>query len=459
MEEEEILMKKKAVIVGAGIAGLTTAYKLQQSGYDVIVLERYDAVGGLSRTYRHGDFLFDSGPHRFYTKNKEVINFIQDILKEKFLSMKMSSSVYLLGKYYDWPLSTKVIMKLPFKVMFNAALDMISLVFKKNKETNTYSDYILQKYGKTLYKIDFDPYTAKFAKIPTKQLHSDWAKAGVNRAVINEKVRMDSIFDVVKNTLFPPKENITIIYPEQGISVFSEILKNRIEENGGEIILNVMPKSLILENNKITKLVTTDGRTIEDIEHIIWTGSINEASSLLNLKEKELEYLNIITYNVKMKGEPKMKDQWIYYVDDDIIFNRLYNTVKFSPYKAPKENYGLCVEVTCRNDSDIMEKPESLYNRVLHDLKKVGLIETDDEVIGISHQVLFQSYPIYKVNYRTELRKAFDEINKTAYNFTLAGRNGLFWYNNMDHSIENAFDTAENIIAGRRNIAINEFWR
>lgn len=452
-------MKQNVVIVGAGIAGLTTGYKLIEAGYDVTIVERYDAVGGLSRTYTDENYSFDSGPHRFYTKNQEVIDFVNDVLDDEFISMKMSSSVYILGKYYDWPLGPKVIMKLPFKVMFSAGLDMISLLFKKAKPVDTYSEHILQKYGKTLYNIDFDPYTAKFAKVPTTELHSDWAKAGVNRAVIDEKVKMDSIFDVVKNTLFPHKENITIIYPKHGISEFSDKLKSKIEQKGGKVILNTKPSELVLKGNTVDKVVLDSGITIDDVAHVVWTGSINEAASLLQLQQKHLEYLNIITYNVKMKGQPKMDDQWIYYVDDDLIFNRLYNTVRFSPYKAPEGYYGLCVEVTCRNDSDIMKNPESIYNRVLEDLKKVQLIENDEEVVGISHELLYQAYPIYRVDYRTELRTAFDDINNRAENLTLAGRNGLFWYNNMDHSIENAFSTSKNIIEGSRNVAINEFWR
>ncbi len=49
------------VIVGGGIAGLTCAFRLQQSGHDVEVLEREAVPGGRMRTERHGDFLLDRG--------------------------------------------------------------------------------------------------------------------------------------------------------------------------------------------------------------------------------------------------------------------------------------------------------------------------------------------------------------------------------------------------------------
>jgi len=54
---------KKIVIIGAGISGLTTAYLLFKEGYDVIVLEQKDKVGGSIETVLADGFLFDRGPN------------------------------------------------------------------------------------------------------------------------------------------------------------------------------------------------------------------------------------------------------------------------------------------------------------------------------------------------------------------------------------------------------------
>lgn len=449
---------KRILIVGAGIAGLTSAYLLAEKGHEVIVVERYDDVGGLSRTYKNEDFLFDSGPHRFYTKNDKVIRFINDVLGEEFLSMKMSSSVYIMGKYYDWPLGPKVILKLPFKVMLKAGLDMIGLIFKKKSPAVSFKEQILQKYGKTLYDIDFDPYTHKFTKIPTEKVHADWAKAGVNRAVIDENVKMDSIFSVVKNTLFAKRDNITIIYPKNGISDFSINLRDRISKMGHKVLLNAQPKSFEIKDKRIVAATLSNGTVIDNIDDVVWTGSINEASTLVGIQPRDLHYLNIMTYNVMLKGDSSFPYQWIYYVDSDVYFNRLYNTIRFSPYKAPTGYYGLCLEVTCNDGDEVMENPEKYYDTIIADMIKTKLIRSRDEVIGINHELLYQAYPVYRLNYRSELKTAFENIYSRVDNLTLAGRNGLFWYNNMDHSIENAFEVVDNILENKRNIAINEFW-
>ena len=54
---------KKIVVIGAGISGLTTAYLLFKEGYDVIVLEQKDKVGGSIETISENGFLFDRGPN------------------------------------------------------------------------------------------------------------------------------------------------------------------------------------------------------------------------------------------------------------------------------------------------------------------------------------------------------------------------------------------------------------
>jgi oxygen-dependent protoporphyrinogen oxidase len=51
-----------AVVVGAGITGLTCAYRLQKLGIDTLLLESSDRVGGVIRTERVNGHLVEWGP-------------------------------------------------------------------------------------------------------------------------------------------------------------------------------------------------------------------------------------------------------------------------------------------------------------------------------------------------------------------------------------------------------------
>lgn len=57
--------KKKIVIVGAGMAGLTAAAYLSRENYDVVLLDKNDRCGGLVNTFETNGFFFDSGPRAF----------------------------------------------------------------------------------------------------------------------------------------------------------------------------------------------------------------------------------------------------------------------------------------------------------------------------------------------------------------------------------------------------------
>ena len=65
---------KKAVIIGAGPAGLTAAYELLDKSEDieVVVLEETEKFGGISRTVEYNGNRMDMGGHRFFSKVPEV---------------------------------------------------------------------------------------------------------------------------------------------------------------------------------------------------------------------------------------------------------------------------------------------------------------------------------------------------------------------------------------------------
>ena len=66
-------------VVGAGLAGLTAAYRLQQQGFDVTVFEGRDRVGGRVWSVRKGDFLMDLGAAFYLGTYKESIELIHEV--------------------------------------------------------------------------------------------------------------------------------------------------------------------------------------------------------------------------------------------------------------------------------------------------------------------------------------------------------------------------------------------
>lgn len=442
-------MKKRYLVVGSGVSGLTYADCLTKEGHDVTILEKEDHYGGLATSHNREGFVFDSGPHWiFFQPGSPMEKYITELLGSDIYSVVLNPGVYFLGKYYPWPLSLKVIFQLPFPVMVGAFLDIFKVAFKKKAPIHNYEDFMLQKFGKTLYDLDFEPYTRKFTKTPLTELHVDWSKIGVNRSV-EDKPELSSIFSVIKQTLSPKKKKIGY-YLHQGIQGLPDAQWARIEKQGGKMLLSTAVEDIKVENGSIRKVKFSDG-SWHEFDHVVWSGDPEPITQMVLGRTYDLKFLTNVFYYVLVKGHSPQPYQWLYYVDDDILFNRLYNNTLFSEKHAPAGHYGYCAEVTCRPGSDIEQNPEKYIEDVKSSLVKTRAVCDTSDILEIYPLKKKQAYPLYSLDYRARLSDCISNLYATCDNLTMAGRTGLFWYNNMDHSIENALGEMPLLLTGQRN--------
>ncbi len=432
------------VIVGAGVAGLTLGYKLSKQGYRVTVIEKEATVGGLARSFQYDDFIFDIGPHRFHTEDPKVLKFIDEILGQNVISIPRMSGVWMFGNFHDWPLRPKDLFKFPFKVMWHAALEMFT---NTHREGETFESYILNRYGETLYRVFFEPYTEKFLHIKPKDLHRDWAISGIDRAVIDKKVSVNSSLDLLKTTLLPKPIKTEFLYPSYGgINVFAEILAQGIRENNGQVLLDIKPTALRVQKNKIVELQC--GKQKFKVDQLVWTAPIDVLTNLLDMADPGLRYLAIACFNVEIEGPPRHDYQWCYFGGYDTLFNRSSIPLLFSPATAPPGMHGLCIEVSCLEGDACWRNPDALSEVLKFQMKVGGMCEDTSFIRRIHIERIPNTYPIYEMGFQKRLKDIKAALGQTA-NLSLLGRTGTFWYNNMDHSIRMALDMAEDIVSGQ----------
>jgi protoporphyrinogen oxidase len=74
------MLKKKIIISGAGLAGLSVAWHLQKKGIDCLIFEKEAEVGGVCRSTKLNGFIFDRGGHVFHFRNPYAFSFVKDLL-------------------------------------------------------------------------------------------------------------------------------------------------------------------------------------------------------------------------------------------------------------------------------------------------------------------------------------------------------------------------------------------
>jgi protoporphyrinogen oxidase len=442
-------------IVGAGVAGLTIGYQLSRRGYKVTVVERNSVVGGLGRTFHYGDFHFDVGPHRFHTENARVAAFIREILLEEAIEIPRKSGARMFGKYHEWPLRPSILAAMPIKLMVTGAKD---LVFKENLPGESFEADVVNKYGRTLYEIFFEPYTRKFLFYSPTELHRDWARAGVNRAVIDKRASADSLWNLLKTTMMPKPVETMFLYPPHGVGRFSDKLAESITAAGGRVILGQEVTGVETSGRRVTGVIAGAERIPTD--NMVWTGPLTALNAQLGVKDVDLEYLSTIFLNFEIGKPPRLDYQWTYFGGDE-IFSRVTAPEAFLPSTVPAGKSGLCVEVTCRQGDARWHNPESLKQPVIDDLVRTQMIGSAADIERVHIERVPFTYPIYKLNYMAELTRNLRELGQYS-NLLLAGRCGRFWYNNMDHSIGQGLTMADKIVRGEVLAEIDsadrEFW-
>jgi protoporphyrinogen oxidase len=287
--------------------------------------------------------------------------------------------------------------------------------------------------------------------IHPRETHTDWAKVGINRAIIDDNAQMQNLYQLLKSTLLQVnKTTQSFLYPEEGMQQAWRSVSERIEALGGRIITG---QGAVMEGREGRVHTVRAGDESFEPSTVIWTAPITLACEQLGQERPKLDYLGLLLYNVMVEGQPPRDYQWCYYGARDLLINRVSIPRFFSSATCPEGAVGYCCEVTCRVGDDRWKHAERLTDWVVDDLVRVGMFPNRRAVIDARVERLAESYPIYHQSYPGELDTARRSLAQFE-NLHLAGRTGLFWYNNLDHSMANAMQLVERLLreAGRSHV-------
>jgi protoporphyrinogen oxidase len=162
----------------------------------------------------------------------------------------------------------------------------------------------------------------------------------------------------------------------------------------------------------------------------------------------DLKHKAIIFVYLMLDREQVTPDHWVYLPEKHLTIHRISEFKNFSDTMCPPGKTLVCAEITCsEGDARWRQTDAELVDIATRDLTTVGFLKKE-EVVGSTIRRVPYAYPLYDLPYRKNLQTMLVYLRRFK-NLISTGRQGLFRYGNMDHSIAMGARVAKTLATGQ----------
>ncbi|MEP2026664.1 MAG: NAD(P)/FAD-dependent oxidoreductase [Reichenbachiella sp.] len=514
------IAKKRAIIIGAGPAGLTAGYELLKNTDIVpIVYEASSDIGGISKTVNYKGNRIDIGGHRFFSKSDRVMNWWTDMMpveenndenieisyqnkKRKvvletnrpnphqsdvvMLIRSRLSRIFYLRSFFSYPISLSfdTVLNLGVFRMVKILIGYVIAILKPIKPEQTLEDFLINRFGKELYLTFFKDYTEKVWGTPCDNISSEWGAQRIKGLSITKTV-IHAIKTIIQkdNSIDQKSTETSLIekffYPKYGPGQMWELTAEKIKKMGGELHIGhqIVSMNISSENVKtVTVLnIKTNEKEVVEGDYFFSTMPVKE---LIGSIERD-----IVPSDVQEVAEGL---QYRDFITVGLLLDKLHI----------KTRRGKNIQSMVKDNWIYIQEPDVKVGRLqIFNNWSPYMVESKDKVwIGLEYFcnegdelwtkkdkdfIQFGIEELVKIDFiksedvldSTIIRmpktypayfgsyKDFEkviEFTKQISNLFLIGRNGMHKYNNQDHSMLTAMVAVENIVNGE--IAKDNIW-
>ena len=416
-------MEKNIAIIGAGISGISLA-KMLTSKANVVLFEQ-KTVGGLIKCDRVEDILYHRvGGHVFNSKNDKVLDWFWSFFDKEadFIKAKRFAQVYFEGNYVGYPIENHIY-QLNKNLFKQVVEDLVNL--PKQSTITNFEDFLLGRFGRTLYEVYFKPYNTKIWNTDLSKVPLDWLEG---------KLPMPKVSDIFVSNILRNEEaemvHSTFFYPKVG---------------GSQFIIDKLATGLsIVENFTVESIHTADGKTFVNgegpFDEVIYTGDVRmlpdfmkDDAGLVPYKSDLKKLQSNGTTNILCTCD-STDLSWLYIPEDKYKAHRIIYTGNFSATNngsAASANRSSCT-VEFSNYADIEAAKAELKN-----------LPGNLEFVSYNYEP--NSYIIQDEQTRDLVKNVKDVLKSS--NVYLLGRFAEWEYYNMDKCIEAAMTLVTEIRA------------
>lgn len=160
----------KALILGGGFAGTTTAFLLKREGWDVTLVEKEPHLGGGCRTFFHCGHPFQYGPRLYYGHSKLIFDWVNRFVPIRRFPFELRTlaheTIEAERRFWSYPPHIDDVPRYP-----RAAQIQRELAERDNsREPLDFDEYYRQKVGPTLYDMFTDHYSRRMWRVENNKV-------------------------------------------------------------------------------------------------------------------------------------------------------------------------------------------------------------------------------------------------------------------------------------------------
>ena len=429
----------KAHILGAGPFGLVVAESLAKRGVEVVLYEKLDQVGGMCRTWKWDNFLLDTGPHIFHTPDANLAkyweeNFSDLFVKGEFRCKNIQGDNF--DKVWDYPVSWESISKYPNHIKKKILNELDHIDEGAKSRANSYQEFVDAQVGKTLGSMFFKEYPEKVWGISTETMSAQWAPKRI-------ELRQKNL------PFYHGQWNAVGKY---GTGCVLERIEENIINLGGVINLGRTITGIGVEKDQVSslKFLGHPDVRVKENEIVISSLPITLLGRFLGHKSS-LKFRGICSVYISTKLETILPDNvhWQYYGSKKVLFNRITEPKKMSPFVSNTNSSYLTIETTySKNDEFDSLSDNEILSVISSQVESTGLINRKNiDNICLNKEDFV--YPVQHIGHQDSLSLLRSKISKYHQLYTM-GTGGEFFYSDIQVLFHKAFDLVDNLFKGDR---------
>ena len=221
----------RIAIAGAGVAGLTAAYRLGQQGHEVDVYERWPGLGGMAATLDvGGGTLLERYYHHWFTSDRHIVGLMEELGLADTIEWRPSSMAFFVDdatRAFTTPLDLLRFSPLSLRDRIRMGLAVVKLQRANRPHTDyeheTAKDWILREMGRGPYEKVWGPLLrGKFgSRADDISMAWLWGKLVTRRKLEGKEARKELLG-----------------YPGASFEPFFDALVTRIEGQGGRVLID-----------------------------------------------------------------------------------------------------------------------------------------------------------------------------------------------------------------------------